>query len=387
MDEARLEIRLIRSLSEIGAEDWNAVANPPGEPYDPFLSWQFLQALEESGAAAPETGWAPHHILVEEIGRGLVGAMPLYLKSHSQGEFVFDHSWADAYERAGGHYYPKLLSAVPFTPVTGRRRLVKPGPDAQRIGDALLGAAVKIAADNDISSLHINFLPPEEALRLEAAGLLIRTDQQFHWHNEGYESFDDFLAALSSSKRKNLRKERQKAQDGLVFRHVTGADITEDHWDVFYEFYMDTGARKWGSPYLNRETFSLLGERMADDILLVFAEEDGHPIAGALNMIGGDRLLGRYWGTTSPRPMLHFETCYYQAIDFAIAHDLKTVEAGAQGGHKLARGYVPSTTYSAHWIAHEGLAQAVEEYLGRERQMVEKEADFLKERTPFKKDG
>lgn len=387
MDDTRLEIRLVKSLDEIEASDWNAVANPESESYDPFLSWEFLQAMEESGVASPETGWAPHHIIVEKAGQGLCGAMPLYLKSHSQGEFVFDHSWADAYERAGGHYYPKLLSAVPFTPVTGRRRLVRPGPDATQISDALLGAAVKIAADNDISSLHINFLTGEDALRLEAAGLLVRTDQQFHWHNDGYESFDDFLAVLSSSKRKNLRKERLKAQEGLTFRHLTGDEITEDHWDVFYEFYLDTGARKWGTPYLNRETFSLLGERMADDILLIFAEEDGHPIAGALNMIGGDRLLGRYWGTVSPRPMLHFETCYYQAIDFAIAHGLKTVEAGAQGGHKLARGYVPETTYSAHWIAHEGLAGAVEEYLGRERQMVERESNFLRERTPFKKDG
>ncbi|WP_018146981.1 GNAT family N-acetyltransferase [Henriciella marina] len=387
MDDARLEVRLVKSLDEIDASDWNAVANPGSESYDPFLSWQFLQAMEESGVASPETGWAPHHIIVEKAGQGLCGAMPLYLKSHSQGEFVFDHSWADAYERAGGHYYPKLLSAVPFTPVTGRRRLVRPGPDATQISDALLGAAVKIAADNDISSLHINFLTGEDALRLEAAGLLVRTDQQFHWHNDGYESFDDFLAVLSSAKRKNLRKERHKAQEGLTFSHITGNEITEDHWDVFYEFYMDTGARKWGTPYLNRASFSLLGERLADDILLIFAEEDGHPIAGALNMIGGDRLLGRYWGTVSPRPMLHFETCYYQAIDFAISRGLKTVEAGAQGGHKLARGYVPETTYSAHWIAHEGLAGAVEEYLDRERQMVERESNFLRERTPFKKDG
>ena len=386
MDDTRLQIRLVNQLADVDPDAWNSVANPQSEPYDPFLSWEFLQALEESEAACASTGWAPHHILVEKAGQGLCGAMPLYLKSHSQGEFVFDHSWADAYERAGGEYYPKLLCAVPFTPVTGRRRLVKPGPDAAQVGDALLGAAVKIAADNNISSLHINFLTPEESLRLDAAGLLIRTDQQFHWKNDGYRTFDDFLQVLSSSKRKNLRKERAKAQEGLTFRHITGAEITEAHWDAFFEFYMDTGSRKWGSPYLNRDTFSLLGERMADDLLLVFAEEDGVPIAGALNMIGGDRLLGRYWGTLSPRPMLHFETCYYQAIDFAIERGLKTVEAGAQGGHKLARGYVPETTYSAHWIAHEGLASAVEEYLGRERLMVEREAGYLRERTPFRKD-
>ncbi|MEM5517274.1 GNAT family N-acetyltransferase [Henriciella sp. AS95] len=387
MDETHFQIRLINGLDEVDPQDWNAIANPASISYDPFLSWEFLEALEATEAASKATGWAPHHLLVETASSGLVGAMPLYLKSHSQGEFVFDHSWADAYERAGGRYYPKLLSAVPFTPVTGRRRLAKPGPDQAMIERTLISAAAQIADQNDISSLHVNFVTREEAANLDRAGLLIRTDQQFHWHNDGYESFDDFLAVLSSAKRKNLRKERAKAQDGLDFVHLTGDEITEAHWDAFYEFYMDTGARKWGSPYLNRETFSLLSERMADDILLIFAIEDGVPIAGAMNMIGGDRLLGRYWGTTSPRPMLHFETCYYQAIDFAIQRGLKTVEAGAQGGHKLARGYVPETTYSAHWIAHEGLANAVEDYLGRERLMVEREAGYLRERTPFKKDG
>jgi len=385
MDETRFQIRLINNLSEVNAQDWNAIANPQGMSYDPFVSWEFLEALEASEAASRATGWAPHHLLIESAGSGLVGAMPLYLKSHSQGEFVFDHSWADAYERAGGRYYPKLLSAVPFTPVSGRRRLARPGPDQAMIERTLISAAAQIADQNDISSLHVNFVTREEAANLDRAGLLIRTDQQFHWHNHGYESFDDFLAELSSAKRKNLRKERAKAQDGLEFVHVMGDEITEAHWDAFYEFYMDTGARKWGSPYLNRDTFSLLGERLAEQILLIFATEDGVPIAGALNMIGGDRLLGRYWGTTSPRPMLHFETCYYQAIDFAIEHGLQTVEAGAQGGHKLARGYVPETTYSAHWIAHEGLSQAIEDYLDRERAMVDRESDFLRGRTPFRK--
>ena len=386
MDETRFQIRLIHGLNEIEPEAWNAIANPAGAAYDPFLSWAFLEALEATGAAAPETGWSPHHILVEDPAQGLVGAMPLYLKMHSQGEFVFDHGWADAYERAGGRYYPKLLSAVPFTPVTGRRRLVKPGPDEARIANALLAGAVQVAHQNDLSSLHVNFVTGDEARAMEKTGLMIRTDQQFHWHNDGYESFDDFLAALSSSKRKNLRKERRKAQEGLEFVHLTGDEITEAHWDAFFEFYMDTGARKWGSPYLNRDTFSLLGERMAEDLLLIFAMEDGEPIAGALNVIGSERLFGRYWGTIDPRPMLHFETCYYQAIDFAIERGLKVVEAGAQGGHKLARGYVPETTYSAHWIAHEGLAMAIEDYLDRERVAVEREAGFLRERTPFKKD-
>lgn len=387
MDETRFQIRLVHSLAEVSADDWNRLANPPGLAHDPFLSWDFLEALESTGCAVPERGWAPHHILLEDPGRGLVGAMPLYLKGHSQGEFVFDHSWADAYERAGGRYYPKLLSAVPFTPVTGRRRLVNPGPDEGRIANALLAAAVQVGDQNDLSSLHVNFVTEAEAFSMEAAGLMIRTDQQFHWHNHDYETFDDFLAELSSAKRKNLRKERRRAQEGLTFRHLTGDDITEAHWDAFFEFYMDTGSRKWGSPYLNRETFSVLGERMADRLLLVFAEDSGEPVAGALNVIGGERLFGRYWGTIEPRPMLHFETCYYQAIDFAIEHGLKVVEAGAQGGHKLARGYVPETTYSAHWIAHEGLAAAIDDYLDRERAAVDRESAFLKGRTPFKKDG
>ena len=385
MDEPSFQIRLAHTLSEVSADDWNALANPPGIPFDPFVSWEFLDALETTRAAAPETGWSPHHLLIEAPGRGLVGAMPLYLKTHSQGEFVFDHSWADAYERAGGHYYPKLLSAVPFTPVTGRRRLVKSGPDEVQIARLLLGAATQIADQNDLSSVHINFISREEAALMDDAGLLIRTDQQFHWHNHDYGSFDDFLAELSSAKRKNLRKERAKAQEGLEFVHLTGDDITESHWDTFFEFYMDTGARKWGSPYLNRDTFSLLGERLGERILLILALEDGRPIAGALNLIGGERLYGRYWGTVSARPMLHFETCYYQAIDFAIERGLKIVEAGAQGGHKLARGYVPETTYSAHWIAHEGLAQAIDDYLERERAMVDQESRFLRERSPFKR--
>ncbi|MEQ9316495.1 MAG: GNAT family N-acetyltransferase [Henriciella sp.] len=385
MDDTRFQVRLCHGLNEVDPADWNAVANPPGLPYDPFLSWEFLEALERTKAASPETGWAPHHLLIDGPGGALAGAMPLYLKSHSQGEFVFDHSWADAFERAGGRYYPKLLCAVPFTPVTGRRRLVRPGPDENQIKHLMANAAARIAEQNGISSLHMNFITPDEARSLDQAGMLIRTDQQFHWRNRGYETFDDFLAELSSAKRKNLRKERAKAQAGLDFVHLTGADITEAHWDVFFEFYMDTGARKWGSPYLNRATFSLLGQRLADRILLIFALENSEPIAGALNLIGSDTLYGRYWGTVSPRPILHFETCYYQAIDFAIAHKLGIVEAGAQGGHKLARGYEPQTTYSAHWIAHEGLALAIEDYLERERDMVSREADFLRGRSPFRK--
>lgn len=387
MDDNTLRIKVCQSLSDIDAEAWNAVANPPGERYDPFLSWEFLEAMERSGAVSPETGWTPCHLIIEGHNGKLRGALPLYAKTHSQGEFVFDHSWANAFENAGGAYYPKLLSAVPFTPVTGRRRLVPNGPDAEQIRLALLSGALQLATENKFSSLHLNFLEPDEAESLEKTGMLHRTDQQFHWENRNYQDFDGFLAALSSAKRKNLRKERAKAQHGLTFEHISGDAITEAHWDAFYEFYLDTGSRKWGSPYLNRETFSLLGERMGEKLLLIFAMEAGRPIAGALNLIGSDTLYGRYWGCTSPRPMLHFETCYYQAIDYAIGHGLKYVEAGAQGGHKLARGYGPVTTHSAHWVAHPGLREAIADYLEREREAVAADQDYLEERTPFKKDN
>lgn len=385
MDDTPFRLRLITRLADVEKSAWDAVANPSGLPFDPFLSWDFLEAMESSGAATPDTGWSPCHLLLEGPGDTLQAAMPLYAKTHSRGEFVFDHGWADAFERAGGRYYPKLLSAVPFTPVTGRRRLVRPGPDADRLENALLMGAVQVAEQNEFSSLHLNFLTPEAATKLDNDNLLIRTDQQFHWANDGYDSFDDFLAVLSSAKRKNLRKERARAQDGLSFVHLTGDNITEAHWDAFYEFYIDTGSRKWGTPYLTRESFSLLGQRMAEHLLLIFAMEGGVPIAGALNLIGSHALYGRYWGCSEPRPMLHFETCYYQAIDFAIARSLQTVEAGAQGGHKLARGYGPVTTYSAHWIAHPGLRDAIGDYLQNEREAVAREQSFLQERTPFKK--
>jgi predicted N-acyltransferase len=386
MDETTLHISAITQLADISEAAWDAVANPPGERYDPFLSWAFLEALERSGAATPETGWSPHHLLIKDDAGELLAAMPLYAKSHSRGEFVFDHSWADAFERAGGTYFPKLLCAVPFTPVTGRRRLVPPGPNQAALKDTLLSAAIKITEDNLLSSLHINFTEADETEALSKANMLVRHDQQFHWVNNGYQTFDDFLTELSSAKRKNLRKERAKAQDGLNYLHLTGDQITEDHWDHFYNFYLDTGARKWGSPYLTRETFSLLGERMADKMLLILAMDEGDdiPIAGALNMIGSDTLYGRYWGCREMRPMLHFETCYYQAIDFAIAKNLKYVEAGAQGGHKLARGYAPVLTNSAHWITNPGFRDAIDDYLVRERAAVEADQGYLNERTPFK---
>ncbi|MAN65187.1 MAG: N-acetyltransferase [Hyphomonas sp.] len=385
MDDTALKLSFASAMAEVDPEEWNAVANPTGVRFDPFLKWEFLDALETSGAATPNTGWMPRHVLIRDGTGRLKAAMPLYGKSHSRGEFVFDHSWADAFERAGGTYYPKLLAAVPFTPVTGRRLLVRPGPDQIRLQTALLSGAIQLAEQNELSSLHINFASPEEATMLSETGLLLRADQQFHWQNRNYESFDDFLADLSSSKRKNLRKERAKAQEGLEFVHLRGEQITEAHLDAFYIFYMDTGARKWGSPYLTRDTFSLLRERMADDLLFILAMSDGAPIAGAMNLIGSDTLYGRYWGCTEHRSMLHFETCYYQAIDYAIEHNLTFVEAGAQGGHKLARGYTPVTTYSTHWIAHPGLRHAIADYLEREREAVESDMGYLTERTPFKK--
>ncbi|WP_290496226.1 GNAT family N-acetyltransferase [Hyphomonas sp. UBA4494] len=385
MDDTALKLSFASAMAEVDPEEWNAVANPAGVRFDPFLKWEFLDAMETSGAATPNTGWMPRHVLIRDATGRLKAAMPLYGKTHSRGEFVFDQSWADAYERAGGAYYPKLLGAVPFTPVTGRRLLVRPGPDEIRLQTALLSGAIQLAEQNELSSLHINFASPAEATMLSETGLLLRTDQQFHWQNRDYGSFDDFLADLSSSKRKNLRKERAKAQEGLDFVHLRGDDITEAHLDAFYIFYMDTGTRKWGSPYLTRDTFSLLRERMADDLLFIFAMSDGAPIAGAMNLIGSDTLYGRYWGCTEHRSMLHFETCYYQAIDYAIQHDLTFVEAGAQGGHKLARGYTPVTTYSTHWIAHPGLRHAIADYLEREREAVESDMDYLAERTPFKK--
>jgi predicted N-acyltransferase len=383
----RIEVSLsvVEGMAAIDRGAWNDVANPAGELYDPFLDWDFLEALEASGCAAPDTGWGPRHVLAHDGAGKLVGAAPLYIKSHSRGEFVFDHAWADALHRAGGRYYPKLLCAVPFTPVTGRRLLAAPGPRRAAIQRALAGAAVELAADARVSSVHFNFLEEPLWRALGQEGLLLREDQQFHWINRGYKSFDDFLSALASRKRKMLRRERRDAQDGLTIERITGKDLTKKHWDAFFRFYMDTGGRKWGSPYLNREFFALLHERMADKCLLVLAMDGTRPIAGALNMIGSDTLYGRYWGRIEERPFLHFEICYYQAIDFAIEQGLGKVEAGAQGEHKLARGYEPVLTHSAHWIAHAGLREAVARYLDREREAIEEGVGELSEYTPFRK--
>lgn len=375
------------SIDGIEPDQWNACANPDAARFNPFASHAFLLALEESGCLGPAAGWIPQHLLLTGSGGGVDGVMPCYVKTHSRGEYVFDHAFADAYHRAGGEYYPKLQCAVPFTPVPGPRLMLRPGPDAEANEQLLARAATQLAQRLELSSLHITFLEAEAWQRLGDAGFLRRTDQQFHFLNDGYRTFDDFLASLASRKRKVIRKEREAAlAAGLAIEHLTGRDITEAHWDVFYEFYTDTGSRKWGHPYLNRRFFSALGERMSEHCLLILAKRDGRYIAGALNMIGGDCLFGRYWGAIEHHPFLHFEICYYQAIDYALQHGLARVEAGAQGEHKLARGYLPATTYSAHWFADPGLSAAVERYLADERRQVARIGAALTEFGPFKKD-
>lgn len=387
-DSEQAIIHIVDSLASVEAGHWDACANPPGEPANPFISHAFLSALEESGSATRHTGWLPQHVLLKDDRGALAGCMPLYLKSHSRGEYVFDHGWANAFENAGGNYYPKLQCSVPFTPATGPRLLVPPGPARDAAEDALMAGAVEFCKRLGVSSFHVTFPTERQWARLGHHGFLQRTDQQFHWHNRGYRSFDDFLSALSSRKRKMIRKERERARDnGISIEWVTGDSLTEDHWDAFYAFYMDTGARKWGAPYLTREFFSLIGERMADETLLVMARRDGRFIAGALNFIGGDAVYGRNWGALEHHPFLHFECCYYQAIEFAIHRGLARVEAGAQGEHKLARGYLPSRTYSAHWIANASFREAVAEYLGREREYVDRDIAALGEYAPFRHDG
>ncbi|MFN3389615.1 MAG: GNAT family N-acetyltransferase [Allosphingosinicella sp.] len=371
--------RIAPGVASLDAAAWDACAGPD----NPFLSHAFLSALEESGSATARTGWQPVPVAIDGADGAPAAVMPAYVKSHSQGEYVFDHAWADAWERAGGSYYPKLQIAVPFTPVPGRRLLARD----PALAPGLIRAAEAIVEQNGFSSAHATFIAQDEIALFEAAGWLIRADSQFHWHNDGYASFDDFLAALSSRKRKAIRKERAAALEGLSVEHVTGAAITEAHWDAFWEFYQDTGARKWGRPYLTRAFFSLLGERMADRVLLVFARCDGVPIAGALNLIGADTLYGRYWGTVAEVPHLHFEICYYQAIEAAIARGLSRVEAGAQGAHKLARGYRPVPTWSAHFLPDPSFRRAVADYLERERAAVAGEIAALGQMTPFRKDG
>lgn len=368
---------LIKSLSQ---QEWDRCAGPD----NPFVSHAFLSALEESGCVGERAGWVPLHVVVRDTQSSLIGAAPCYLKSHSQGEYVFDHGWARAYENAGGQYYPKLQVSVPFTPATGPRLLARHHDPA--IKQALIGGLQSLCEEVKASSIHLTFLPEVDWKALGVQGFLQRQDEQFHWINHGYASYGDFLDSLQSRKRKALRKERTGAvSNGITIRHVTGHDITEADWDAFFEFYMDTGARKWGRPYLNRQFFSLIGERMADRILLVMADRAGRPIAGAINFIGSDTLYGRNWGAIEDHPFLHFEVCYHQAIDFAIAKGLKRVEAGAQGEHKLARGYEPSTTYSAHWIADPALRRGVSDYLEHERSHMQHVHEELAAHTPFRK--
>lgn len=373
------------AIGSIDAATWDTLANPPEVPRNPFIAHAFLKALEDAGCVGRRTGWAPQHLALQEEGR-ITGVAPCYVKTHSKGEYIFDYGWAEAYERAGGQYYPKLQIAVPFTPVPGRRLLVPIDAETERRERLLLAGAAELAKKIDASSVHITFLTEGEWTRAGTAGLLQRTDQQFHWQNAGYATFDDFLASLASRKRKTVRKEREQALSaGITIEHIRGRDIAEAHWDVFFEFYMDTGSRKWGRPYLNREFFSRLGAAMGDDCLLVLAKRDGRHIAGALNLIGGDCLYGRYWGAIEQHPCLHFEVCYYQAIEYAITHKLARVEAGAQGEHKLARGYMPTPTYSAHWIADGGFRKAVARYLSEERRYMEQQRAVLADYAPYRK--
>ena len=370
--ESEIIAKIASGVSGLNAHAWGRLA---GE--DPFLSHPFLSSLEDSGSVGPGTGWTPAPILVEDDADHLVAAAPAYLKSHSQGEYVFDHGWADAWERAGGQYYPKLQVAVPFTPVPGPRLL---GHRPQQ----LLTAIEAVTTQNDISSAHITFIDDAGARECERRGWLIRHGVQYHWFNRGYSSFGDFLATLTSRKRKSLRRERAAALDGLDVRILRGAEIGAVEWDAMWTFYQDTGSRKWGRPYLTREFFDLVGERMGDQLLLFLACRGGIPIAGALNFIGRDTLYGRYWGCTEEVPFLHFELCYYQAIDWAIEHGLGSVQAGAQGEHKVARGYEPVLTRSAHFIPNRSFRDAVEQFLEAEREGIAAEIEWLGRDLPYR---
>jgi predicted N-acyltransferase len=381
-------VRVHRRVAEIGREGWEACSSNPEYASNPFIGYDFIDSLEQSGCAVAQTGWAPHHLAVEDEAGQVAAVMPLYLKSHSQGEYVFDHSWADAYQRAGGRYYPKLQCAAPFSPVTGPRMMVRADVDPVIAKRTLLGGAVSLCERLEASSVHVTFPSKADWDFLGGEGLLQRQDQQYHWHNNGYETFDDFLGALSSNRRKTIRRERRDAQAGLEIVGLTGKDLTEEAWDAFYQFYEDTGARKWGRPYLNRPFFSMMGERMADQVLLIMAKRDGRYIAGALNLLGGDCIYGRNWGAVEDVPFLHFELCYYQAIEHAIRLGLPRVEAGAQGQHKIARGYLPAPVYSAHFIADPALREPVRRYLDQERAAVQNEMDWLSEEySPFKAGG
>lgn len=382
MSDPALSVRTVAAIADVPAAEWDACTGLA----NPFVSHDFLEALEASGSCTAETGWLPCHLLVEDSAGSLLAAVPLYLKGNSYGEYVFDWNWADAYERAGGRYYPKLQCSVPFTPATGPRLLVRPGPQAEMVRQVAIQGMLAAARQFNVSSLHVTFPPREEWQALGAAGFLLSTGHQYHWENRGYRDFDDFLAALSSRKRKAIRRERRDAcAAGLRIRTLTGDDLTARHWDAFYRFYRSTTDRKWGSAYLTRGFFDELGQRMADRVALVVAEEDGALVAGALNLIGSDTLYGRNWGAIRDVPFLHFEMCYYRAMDFAIERGLARVEAGAQGEHKIQRGYLPVTTYSAHWIADSGFREAVAKFLAREREAVAAGIDELATFAPFRR--
>jgi uncharacterized protein len=421
---SELRIGVAHAISEIGVADWDACANPQlavtgnfpnsnsniaadlkskcklinstGTPshlsdqyisYNPFISHVFLSSLEDSKSVGPRTGWQPQYVLARTPEGALVATAPCYVKGHSRGEYVFDAGWAEAYERAGGNYYPKLQVAVPFTPATGRRLLVRPGPNGRAIEQALGSGLIEICRLGGASGVHVTFATEPEYRLLGELGYLQRMDQQFHWENAGFGSFDEFLAAMTARKRKTIRRERHDALvNGITVHWLTGSDLTEDVWDAFFACYMETGSRKWGRPYLTRPFYSLVGERMRDRIVLIMAKRAGRWIAGAINFIGSHTLFGRHWGAIEHHPFLHFELCYYQAIDYAIAHKLPRVEAGAQGEHKISRGYMPTTTYSAHYIADPGLRRAIADYLVRERAYVEAAGGELATLAPFRKD-
>jgi predicted N-acyltransferase len=371
---------VIDRIDAVPAAEWDACAGAD----NPFLRHAFLKALEDSGSVGRKTGWLPQHLVLNDETGVLQAAVPMYVKGHSQGEYIFDHGWADAYERAGGQYYPKLQVAVPFTPVPGQRLLVRDG-DAD-VRAALIGALRSVAEQSKLSSLHVTFCTEAEAAAMGEAGFLHRIGVQYHFENPGYQSFDDFLGALASRKRKAIRKERAAFEEyGLTIQALSGADITPRHWDAFFAFYMDTGGRKWGRPYLTRKFFDLIGASMPENVVLMFAEKDGEPVAGALNLKGTDCLYGRNWGCLDAFKFLHFELCYYQAIDYAIAHKLARVEAGAQGEHKIQRGYLPVATHSAHWIAERSFRAAVADFLERERRVIRQEIAGLAEFSPFRK--
>jgi predicted N-acyltransferase len=402
-----LTLRVANSIGEVAREAWDACANPPSplrgngghcagpadaqqvnltDQYNPFISHDFLSALELSKSVRARAGWQPMHLIAEDAHGDLLGAVPCYVKSHSRGEYVFDHGWAEAYERAGGSYYPKLQVSVPFTPATGRRLLAAAGPHAEAVRAHLADALIDICRRSGASSVHVTFPTAPEWELLGARGFLKRTHQQFHWENAGYASFDEFLAALASRKRKTIRRERADAlAPGIDVHWLTGSDLTESVWDAFFDFYMETGSRKWGRPYLTREFYSLVGAKMRERILLVMAKRNRRWIAGAINFIGSDTLFGRHWGATEHHPFLHFELCYYQAIQYAIEHKLARVEAGAQGEHKISRGYMPTTTYSAHYILDPALRRAIEDFLRRERAYVSAAGVELAEAAPFRK--